>query len=57
MKQEGRSRRPSLRVALQTAQIQYSILSLGWPVLYLVTVIQSLFMLRKLVRRHRGFKL
>ena len=41
----------------QTAQVQYSILSLGWPLLYMVTVIQSLFMLRKLMRRHRGFKL
>jgi poly-beta-1,6-N-acetyl-D-glucosamine synthase len=41
----------------QTAQVQYTILSLGWPVLYLVTVVQSLFMMRKLVRRHRGFKL
>lgn len=40
----------------QSVQIQSAILSLGWPVLYLATIAQSVFMLRKLVRRHRGFR-
>ncbi|MEI4273281.1 glycosyltransferase family 2 protein [Klenkia sp. LSe6-5] len=39
----------------QTVQIQSAILSIGWPVLYLLTVLQTLFMLKKLVRRQRGF--
>lgn len=38
----------------QSIQIQAAILSLGWPLLYLVTILQTLFMLRKLVRRQRG---
>jgi poly-beta-1,6-N-acetyl-D-glucosamine synthase len=39
----------------QTIYVQAAILSIGWPVLYLITVIQTLFMLRKMLRRHRGF--
>jgi cellulose synthase/poly-beta-1,6-N-acetylglucosamine synthase-like glycosyltransferase len=39
----------------QTIYVQAAILSIGWPMLYLITVIQTLFMLRKLVRRQRGF--
>ncbi|WP_305784207.1 glycosyltransferase family 2 protein [Symbioplanes lichenis] len=39
----------------QSVGVQSAILSLGWPVLYLATIAQTVFMLRKLVRRHRGF--
>jgi poly-beta-1,6-N-acetyl-D-glucosamine synthase len=39
----------------QSIQVQSAILSIGWPVLYLVTVLQTLFMIKKLVRRQRGF--
>ena len=39
----------------QSVEIQSAILSLGWPILYLATITQTVFMLRKLVRRHRGF--
>ncbi|MGY1721250.1 glycosyltransferase family 2 protein [Blastococcus sp. SYSU DS0552] len=39
----------------QSIAVQSAILSIGWPVLYLVTVLQTLFMLKKLVRRQRGF--
>jgi hypothetical protein len=39
----------------QSSSIQSAILSIGWPVLYLTTVLQTIFMLRKLVRRQRGF--
>jgi cellulose synthase/poly-beta-1,6-N-acetylglucosamine synthase-like glycosyltransferase len=35
--------------------VQSATLSVGWPVLYLITVLQTLFMLRKLIRRHRRF--
>jgi cellulose synthase/poly-beta-1,6-N-acetylglucosamine synthase-like glycosyltransferase len=35
--------------------VQSATLSVGWPVLYLITVLQTLFMIRKLFRRHRGF--
>ncbi|WP_165839344.1 hypothetical protein [Klenkia marina] len=35
--------------------IQSAILSVGWPVLYLITVLQTLFMIKELVRRQRGF--
>jgi biofilm PGA synthesis N-glycosyltransferase PgaC len=35
--------------------VQSAILSIGWPALYLITVLQTLFMLKKLVRRQRGF--
>jgi len=28
---------------------------IGWPVPYLVTVLQTLFMVKELVRRQRGF--
>jgi poly-beta-1,6-N-acetyl-D-glucosamine synthase len=41
----------------QSVGVQSAILSLGWPVLYLATIAQSVFMLRKLVRRHRGFSI
>ncbi len=39
----------------QTAAVQSAILSLGWPVLYITTLVMTLLMLRKVVRRHRGF--
>ncbi|WP_306204042.1 glycosyltransferase family 2 protein [Actinoplanes sp. RD1] len=39
----------------QSVAVQSAILSLGWPILYLATIAQTVFMLRKLVRRHRGF--
>jgi hypothetical protein len=39
----------------QSVGVQSAILSLGWPMLYLATIAQTVFMLRKLVRRHRGF--
>ncbi len=39
----------------QSVGVQSATLSIGWPILYLVTVLQTLFMLRKLCRRHRGF--
>ena len=39
----------------QSVSVQSAILSLGWPVLYIATIAQTVFMLRKLVRRHRGF--
>lgn len=38
------------------AMIQSSILWLGWPALYVVTILQTLVMAAKLVRRHRGYK-
>jgi cellulose synthase/poly-beta-1,6-N-acetylglucosamine synthase-like glycosyltransferase len=41
----------------QSLAVKYSILALGWPTLYLCTILQTLFMARKLVRRHRGYKL
>ena len=40
----------------QSIGVQSAILSLGWPVLYLATIAQTVFMLRKLFRRHRGFQ-
>ncbi|MBL7259559.1 glycosyltransferase family 2 protein [Paractinoplanes lichenicola] len=39
----------------QSVGVQSAILSLGWPILYIATIAQTIFMLRKLVRRHRGF--
>jgi len=39
----------------QSVGIQSAILSIGWPVLYLITVLQTIFMVKKLVRRQRGF--
>ena len=39
----------------QSVAIQSAILSIGWPVLYLITVLQTLFMIKKLIRRQRGF--
>lgn len=41
----------------QSIALQADILSIGWPVLYLVTVLQTVFMVRKALRRHRGFTL
>jgi hypothetical protein len=38
----------------QSVNVQSAILSIGWPVLYLITVLQTLFMVKKLVRRQRG---
>ncbi len=40
----------------QSVQIQSAILSVSWPALYMITILQSAFMIRKLLRRHRGFK-
>jgi hypothetical protein len=39
----------------QSVGIQSAILSIGWPVLYLTTVLQTVFMVKKLFRRQRGF--
>jgi cellulose synthase/poly-beta-1,6-N-acetylglucosamine synthase-like glycosyltransferase len=39
----------------QSVGIQSAILSIGWPVLYLITVLQTLFMIKKLFRRQKGF--
>ena len=36
--------------------IQSSILWLGWPVLYIVTIAQTIVMIGKLFRRQRGYK-
>ncbi len=36
--------------------IQSSILWLGWPALYVVTILQTIVMLRKLFRRQRGYQ-
>ncbi|WP_202912160.1 glycosyltransferase family 2 protein [Nesterenkonia muleiensis] len=38
----------------QTAAVQSAILSLGWPVLYITTMVMTLLMIRKAVRRHHG---
>jgi len=40
----------------QSIGTQAAILSLGWPALYMLTVVQSLFMARKVFRRQRGFR-
>ena len=39
----------------QSVNIQSAILSIGWPALYLITVLQTLFMIKKLFRRQKGF--
>jgi biofilm PGA synthesis N-glycosyltransferase PgaC len=39
----------------QSVGVQSAILSIGWPVLYLVTVLQTVFMIKKLLGRQRGF--
>lgn len=39
----------------QSIDVKSTILSFGWPALYLVTITQTVFMLKKLVRRQRGF--
>jgi cellulose synthase/poly-beta-1,6-N-acetylglucosamine synthase-like glycosyltransferase len=41
----------------QTDTMQYAILSIGWPLLYLFTILQTAFMAKKLFRRHKGFTL
>ena len=35
----------------QPVGVQSAILSLGWPLLYLITVTQTMFMIRKVLRR------
>jgi poly-beta-1,6-N-acetyl-D-glucosamine synthase len=39
----------------QSIDVKSTILSVGWPLLYIVTIMQTIFMLKKLVRRQRGF--
>ena len=39
----------------QPVDVQSAILSIGWPVLYITTMVQTTFMLRKTFRSHRGF--
>ncbi|HSY16526.1 MAG TPA: glycosyltransferase [Jatrophihabitantaceae bacterium] len=39
----------------QSVSLQSSSLAIGWPILYLITILQTIFMLRKFIRRHRGF--
>jgi biofilm PGA synthesis N-glycosyltransferase PgaC len=39
----------------QSTGIQSAILSVGWPMLYLTTVLQTVFMVKKIFRRQRGF--
>jgi hypothetical protein len=39
----------------QSIDVKSTILSVGWPVLYVVTILQTVFMLKKLFRRQRGF--
>lgn len=39
----------------QTAAVQSAILSLGWPVLYITTMVMTLLMVRKALRRHHGY--
>jgi hypothetical protein len=36
--------------------VQSSILWIGWPIVGVVTVLQTLLMFSKLVRRHHGYK-
>ncbi|GAA0559049.1 hypothetical protein GCM10010172_47660 [Paractinoplanes ferrugineus] len=40
----------------QSIGVQSAILSLGWPILYIATIAQTVFMMRKMFRRHRGFQ-
>lgn len=35
--------------------LRSAILSIGWPILYITTMVQTAFMLRKALRGHRGF--
>ena len=35
--------------------LQSGILSIGWPVLYITTMVQTAFMLRKTLRNHHGY--
>jgi cellulose synthase/poly-beta-1,6-N-acetylglucosamine synthase-like glycosyltransferase len=36
-------------------EVQSTVLGIGWPILYVITIMQTLFMLKKVIRRHRGF--
>ena len=36
--------------------VQSTILWIGWPIVGVVTVIQTLLMFFKLIRRHQGYK-
>ncbi|WP_411374082.1 glycosyltransferase family 2 protein [Arthrobacter sp. MPF02] len=38
-----------------SVDLRSAILSIGWPVLYITTMVQTVFMLRKALRGHRGF--
>jgi biofilm PGA synthesis N-glycosyltransferase PgaC len=38
------------------AQTQSVFLSFGWPILYMITITQTLIMFRKVIRRQRGFQ-
>lgn len=39
----------------QTAAVQSAILALGWPALYITTIVMTLLMLRKVLRRQHGY--
>lgn len=45
----------ALTWSLWSTETQSLVLSIGWPVLYIVTILQTLFMVKKLIRRQRGF--
>jgi cellulose synthase/poly-beta-1,6-N-acetylglucosamine synthase-like glycosyltransferase len=36
--------------------LQSSILWVGWPVLYVITILQTVFMVKRLFRRHHGYQ-
>ena len=38
------------------SNLQSAVLAIGWPILYITTLVQTTFMLRKALRRHHGFK-
>jgi biofilm PGA synthesis N-glycosyltransferase PgaC len=38
-----------------SVDLRSAILSIGWPILYTTTMVQTVFMLRKALRGHRGF--
>ncbi|WP_205754597.1 glycosyltransferase [Pseudarthrobacter sp. NamB4] len=38
-----------------SVDLRSAILSIGWPILYITTMVQTVFMLRKALRGHRGF--
>jgi poly-beta-1,6-N-acetyl-D-glucosamine synthase len=35
--------------------VKSTVVGVGWPILYVVTIMQTLFMIKKVLRRHRGF--